>query len=387
MPTDSARARRSWMRRWTCSPRRAFSAPASATSPRPSGVRESALYNYFPSKDALFEALILADQHSKVERLASLAEERITDVQAFLEQLVLEALQSFAEPRQQQLFRIMMSDGIRLARDGRINLFERLGDRRERMEVIMRRLIREGWLRAADPQMLAMSFAAPLFMCRHLEAIDADLPLIHKPAEFARQHVEQFLRGASAAIVRPKAAPRGGRQTTTAGGTPHAPHASTPMTIMTIPVAAPSRRPLDRRPVRRAAGQCVHSRHRRVGGARRGCGRLRHPRHGGRAARHPLHPGERHADRGGGRRRGRRDCRPRHRHPGRARHPREQRRRPRAHRRGRGRGAGPGGAGQRRADRGPARDCQRRRLRRRAGAGSGERQGHARPRRSPTSSA
>jgi AcrR family transcriptional regulator len=172
------------------------------------GVRESALYNYFPSKDALFEALILADQHHKVERLTSLAEERITDVRVFLEQLVLEALQSFAEPRQQQLFRIMMSDGIRLARDGRVNLFERLGDRRERMEIIMRRLIREGWLRAADPQMLAMSFAAPLFMCRHLTAIDADLPLIHKPAEFARQHVEQFLIGASAAGAKRKTAPR-----------------------------------------------------------------------------------------------------------------------------------------------------------------------------------
>ncbi len=172
------------------------------------GVRESALYNYFPSKDALFEALLLADQHSKVERLTSLAEERITDVQAFLEQLALEALESFAEQRQQQLFRIMMSDGIRLARDGRINLFEQLGDRRERMEVIMRRLVREGWLRAADPQMLAMSFAAPLFMFRHLDAIGADLPLIRRPADFARQHVEQFLRGASAAIARPKAAPR-----------------------------------------------------------------------------------------------------------------------------------------------------------------------------------
>ena len=101
-----------------------------------------------------------------------------------------------------------MSDGIRLARDGRVNLFERLGDRRERMEVIMRRLIREGWLRSADPQMLAMSFAAPLFMCRHLTAVGADLPLVHKPAEFARQHVDQFLLGA-AAIPRPKTAPRG----------------------------------------------------------------------------------------------------------------------------------------------------------------------------------
>ena len=38
------------------------------------GVRESALYNYFASKDALFEALLAAHQHSKIERLAPLAE-------------------------------------------------------------------------------------------------------------------------------------------------------------------------------------------------------------------------------------------------------------------------------------------------------------------------
>ena len=34
------------------------------------GVRESALYNYFPGKDALFDALISAHQHGKLERLS-----------------------------------------------------------------------------------------------------------------------------------------------------------------------------------------------------------------------------------------------------------------------------------------------------------------------------
>ena len=37
------------------------------------GVRESALYNYFKSKEALFDALILAHEHTKSQRLASLA--------------------------------------------------------------------------------------------------------------------------------------------------------------------------------------------------------------------------------------------------------------------------------------------------------------------------
>ena len=42
------------------------------------GVRESALYNYFKSKEALFDALILAHEHTKT-RAAGLAGRRRTD--------------------------------------------------------------------------------------------------------------------------------------------------------------------------------------------------------------------------------------------------------------------------------------------------------------------
>ena len=161
------------------------------------GVRESAIYNYFKGKDALFLALIIEDQHTKIERLSSIAEGPITDGRAVLEQLAIDTLDSFTAPRHQQLFRILMSDGIRLAKDGRVNLYERLGHGRERLQDIMRRLIREGWLRPADPQLLAIAFSSPLMQWRHLHAIDADLPMIKNPKAFARQHVDQFLRGAS----------------------------------------------------------------------------------------------------------------------------------------------------------------------------------------------
>lgn len=172
------------------------------------GVRESALYNYFESKDALFDALIVADQHTKVERLSPIADGPITDGRAVLEQLAISTLESFAAPRHQQLFRILMSDGIRLAKVGRINLYERLGNGRARLHDIMRRLIREGWLRAADPQVLGIAFSSPLIVWRHLHAIDADLPMIKNPRAFARQHVDQFLRGAAAPSPRPTASRR-----------------------------------------------------------------------------------------------------------------------------------------------------------------------------------
>jgi AcrR family transcriptional regulator len=163
-------------------------------------VRESALYNHFPSKEALFNALITADQQSRADRLSAVMAEPITDVRLTLTRFVVLALEHFATAQQQQLFRILMSDGIRLARDSRINLFERMSGGQNRLHDLMRQLIQKRWLRAADPQLLAMEFMGPLLVWRQLDAIGLNLPLMRNPQAFARAHVEQFLRGAA---VRP----------------------------------------------------------------------------------------------------------------------------------------------------------------------------------------
>jgi AcrR family transcriptional regulator len=169
------------------------------------GVRESALYNYFPGKDALFEALIAADQDSKLERLSSVLDEPGGDVRERLERLARLSLEDFCTPRQQQLFRILMSDGIRMARAGRLNLVERMGAGRARLRDVMRHFIDRGWLRDADPEMLALAFMAPLVVWRQMHAIDAQMPMVRHPHAFARLHVDQFLRGAGARPERPVA--------------------------------------------------------------------------------------------------------------------------------------------------------------------------------------
>ncbi len=175
------------------------------------GVRESALYNYFAGKDALFDALILAHQHTKQERLSPIVDGPITDGRAVLEQLAATSLENFVRPREQKLFRILMSDGIRLAKVGRINLYERMGSGRAQLNDLLRRLMREGWLRPADPNVLGIAFFSPLLLWRQLHAIDADLPMIRNRRAFARQHVDQFLRGAAAParpVKRKAAGPR-----------------------------------------------------------------------------------------------------------------------------------------------------------------------------------
>jgi AcrR family transcriptional regulator len=170
------------------------------------GVRESALYNYFAGKDALFDALLVAQQITKTERLTALAEGPITDGRQLLEQLAIDTLKGFVDPGEQKLFRILMSDGVRLAKVGRLNLYERMASHRERLNDLLRRLIREGWLRRTDPQLLGIAFMSPLVLWRQLHAIDADLSMIRNPRVFARQHVDQFLLGAAAPAGRRAAA-------------------------------------------------------------------------------------------------------------------------------------------------------------------------------------
>jgi hypothetical protein len=98
-----------------------------------------------------------------------------------------------------------------LARTGRFNLHERLGSGPERMQELMRRLMREGWLRRGDPKLLWMAFVGPLLLLRHIHAAGGDPGLLKDSRAFARQHVAQFFGGAGVQSSPRAAAPRSAR--------------------------------------------------------------------------------------------------------------------------------------------------------------------------------
>jgi AcrR family transcriptional regulator len=162
------------------------------------GVRESALYNYFPSKEALFEALLDADSAEKSEGLWRVLDQPIGDPRARFRELTDAILDRFLQPRQQQLFRILMADGMRLAREGRINVVERMSSSRPRLEQFMQQLIDAGVLRTGDPEVMVMQFVGPLVVWRQMHAMGARSGAIRNRRVFARAHVDQFLDGAAA---------------------------------------------------------------------------------------------------------------------------------------------------------------------------------------------
>lgn len=163
------------------------------------GVRESAIYNYFAGKEALFHALIDAVHEERAERLSAVAGASGDDPRVILEGLTRLVLADFCTPRAQQFFGVMMSDGLRLAREGRLNLIDRMTSGAAPLRSLMRRLASRGLLRRRRPELLAMEFMGPLLMWRHWYALDPRGPLVAQRNSFVRQHVDHFLEGAGAA--------------------------------------------------------------------------------------------------------------------------------------------------------------------------------------------
>lgn len=161
------------------------------------GVRESAIYNYFPSKEALFAELIAAGPPSKVPAFAQLVSERVTDVRATLIKIATLSLENYATVREQKLFNIWLSDGLRLAKAGWRSIGDSSAHGRRSLHSLMRRLMRDGWLRRGDPRLLEMEFMGPLIIWRLYRAGGVDVPEVRNPRAFAREHVDRFLRGAA----------------------------------------------------------------------------------------------------------------------------------------------------------------------------------------------
>ena len=112
------------------------------------GVRESALYNYFAEQGrAVRRAAPRPPAHQDRAAGAARRRRRSPTAAPCSSSWRVASLESFVEPREQKLFRILMSDGIRLAKVGRINLYERWAAAASACTTCMRRLIREGWLR------------------------------------------------------------------------------------------------------------------------------------------------------------------------------------------------------------------------------------------------
>lgn len=158
------------------------------------GVRESALYHHFPSKAAIFEALLEELGPGKSERVEALDpavfEAGAPVVLGFIARGLME---EWATPREQQFMRLMMSEAPRLKEAGLIHPGTTVARAKARIGRLFTAMMDRGLLRRGDPELYFLEFMGPLMMLRLTRLVLADAPVdLERLLGLVDQHVQHF---------------------------------------------------------------------------------------------------------------------------------------------------------------------------------------------------
>lgn len=159
------------------------------------GIRDSAIYHYFASKEQLVDAILAERSPRSAEDVSTLSDAPVTDARALLERIARAVLDTMRLPQTQKVFRVLMADGLRLHAEQRINLLRYFDG--GRLATLMDRMVKQELLRAGHPVLLAIEFTAPFHMLMMLSMLQPNHPVTTDPDAFVRAHVDQFLNGAS----------------------------------------------------------------------------------------------------------------------------------------------------------------------------------------------
>jgi AcrR family transcriptional regulator len=156
------------------------------------GVNEATLYHYFPSKAAILDANldVLLEERREVFAVADDPKVPLDEV---LYALTMRALAQLHAPREQQLVRMMMIEGPRLAVLGRYPFLRVMHESGERVNRVFETLIATGRMRRRDTRLIALQFLSPIFIYGfHQHGLGGRTKEPINEAAFARAHVELF---------------------------------------------------------------------------------------------------------------------------------------------------------------------------------------------------
>ncbi|MBX7114883.1 MAG: TetR/AcrR family transcriptional regulator [Myxococcaceae bacterium] len=155
------------------------------------GVRESALYHHFASKDAILAALLDTLGPGQARELLTLdipAMAKKWGARKLLRTLMHRLLEAWATPQEHKIAKLMLAEGPRLSVDGVFSPVTRIFQAREMLGHLFTELIRLKLIRPVDPQAATIAFIGPLFMLRMIYLVMSPVPQLPKLKKEADAH-------------------------------------------------------------------------------------------------------------------------------------------------------------------------------------------------------
>lgn len=158
------------------------------------GIRESAIYNHYKSKEEIFLAILTHFKSKTISReiLNDELLDKVINPEVFLREFASKLIRHWGKPDERKFIRLLMMEQFTRIGTKELSTTEYLTELREICNLIFGEMVKNGIVKKSDPALLADEFIAQLFLIR-TEYLSADNQEINKTvSERVSDHVSFF---------------------------------------------------------------------------------------------------------------------------------------------------------------------------------------------------
>lgn len=158
------------------------------------GIRESAIYNHFKSKEEIFLA-ILSDYKSKSLSTKILSDELLDELdnpEKFLQDFAKRLVEFWNTPKEKKFIRLLLMEQFTKVGSVELSVTEYVNELRGICRLIFSEMVKNNIAKKYDPDILAEQFTAPLFLIRTEHLSREGENNLNKVLEIVRKHVGFF---------------------------------------------------------------------------------------------------------------------------------------------------------------------------------------------------
>lgn len=158
------------------------------------GVRESAIYNHYKSKEEIFLAILSSFKLKTISKeiLSDDLLDEVINPDKFLKTFAKRLVEHWNKPGERKFIRVLLMEQFTRIGNKELSTTDYLSELREICRLIFGEMVKTKIIKQLDPGLLAEEFTAPLFLIRTEYLSSDDQININTAYERANKHVEFF---------------------------------------------------------------------------------------------------------------------------------------------------------------------------------------------------
>lgn len=158
------------------------------------GIRESAVYNHYKSKEEIFSAILSRFKLKSISKeiLSDDLLDQITNPDLFLKDFTLRLIEHWNKPDERKFIRLLLMEQFTKIGSRVLSVSDYLDELRSICKMLFSEMMKSGLIKKADVDTITDEFVVPLFFLRTEKMNSDDDKNINAVKHYAVKHAEYF---------------------------------------------------------------------------------------------------------------------------------------------------------------------------------------------------